>query len=65
MRTDEEQVADRLRWLDDEPAGPPRIDLPGAIREARRRRRNRRVAAAGAAALGVLAMAALPAALGG
>ncbi|MCW3814808.1 hypothetical protein ONA91_10110 [Micromonospora sp. DR5-3] len=65
MRTDDEHVADRLRWLDDEPAGPPRIDLPGAIQEARRRRRNRRVAAAGAAALGVLAMAALPAALGG
>ncbi|MFG3576405.1 hypothetical protein [Micromonospora chersina] len=65
MRTDDEHVADRLRWLDDEPAGPPRIDLPGAIREARRRRRNRRVAAAGLAALGVLAMAALPAALGG
>ncbi|MFR9779629.1 hypothetical protein ACL02O_26675 [Micromonospora sp. MS34] len=65
MRTDDEHVADRLRWLDDEPAGPPRIDLPGAIREARRRRRNRRVAAAGAVALGVLAVAALPAALGG
>ncbi|MEV0153869.1 hypothetical protein AB0H57_09030 [Micromonospora sp. NPDC050686] len=65
MRTDDEHVADRLRWLDDEPAGPSRIDLPGAMREARRRRRNRRVAAAGAAALGVLAMAALPAALGG
>ncbi|MFE9204009.1 hypothetical protein [Micromonospora sp. NPDC007230] len=65
MRTDDEHVADRLRWLDDEPAGPSRIDLPGAIREARRRRRNRRVAAAGAAALGVLAMAALPAALDG
>ncbi|MEU1688946.1 hypothetical protein [Micromonospora sp. NPDC005707] len=65
MRTDDEHVADRLRWLDDEPAGPPRIDLPGAIREARRRRRNRRVAAAGAAALGVLTMAALPAVLGG
>ncbi|MFG3688919.1 hypothetical protein [Micromonospora sp. NPDC047740] len=65
MRTDDEHVADRLRWLDDEPPGPPRIDLPGAIREARRRRRNRRVAAAGVAALGVLAMAALPAALGG
>lgn len=64
MRTDDEHVADRLRWLDDEPAGPPRIDLPGAIREARRRRRNRRVAAAGLAALGVLAVAALPAALG-
>ncbi|SBT46888.1 hypothetical protein [Micromonospora auratinigra] len=65
MRTDDEQVADRLRWLDDEPAGPPRIDLPGAIREARRRRRNRRVAVAGAAALAVLAVAALPVALGG
>ncbi|NES28771.1 hypothetical protein [Micromonospora terminaliae] len=65
MRTDDEQVADRLRWLDDEPAGPPRIDLPRAMREARRRRRNRRVAAAGLAALGVLAVAALPAALGG
>ncbi|MFG2108504.1 hypothetical protein [Micromonospora chersina] len=65
MRTDDDHVADRLRWLDDEPAGPPRIDLPGAIREARRRRRNRRVAAAGAVALGVLAVAALPAALGG
>ncbi|WP_349879403.1 hypothetical protein ABIH81_06025 [Micromonospora sp. HUAS YX12] len=65
MKIDDERIADRLRWLDDEPAGPPRIDLPGAIREARRRRRNRRVAAAGAAALGVLAMAALPAALGG
>jgi hypothetical protein len=65
MRTDDEHVADRLRWLDDEPAGPPRIDLPGAIREARRRRRHRRVAVAGVAALGVLAVAALPAALGG
>ncbi|MDG4801066.1 hypothetical protein [Micromonospora sp. WMMD980] len=64
MRIDDDQVADRLRWLDDEPAGPYRIDLPGAIREARRRRRNRRVAAAGAAALGVLAVAALPAVLG-
>lgn len=65
MNIDDEQVADRLRWLDDEPIGPSRIDLPGAIREARRRRRNRRVAAAGAAALGVLAMAALPVVLGG
>ncbi|MFF4890225.1 hypothetical protein [Micromonospora chersina] len=65
MRTDDEHVADRLRWLDDEPAGPPRVDLPGAIREARRRRRNRRVAAAGAVALGVLAVAALPVALNG
>ncbi|MFG3302804.1 hypothetical protein [Micromonospora chersina] len=65
MRTEDEHVADRLRWLDDEPAGPPRVDLPGAIREARRRRRNRRVAAAGAVALGVLAVAALPVALGG
>ncbi|WP_433313608.1 hypothetical protein [Micromonospora chersina] len=65
MRTDDDHVADRLRWLDDEPAGPPRIDLPGAIREARRRRRNRRAVAAGLAALSVLAVAALPAALGG
>ncbi|MEU4642174.1 hypothetical protein [Micromonospora sp. NPDC023814] len=65
MRMDEERVTDLLRRLDDEPAGPPRIDVPGAIREARRRRRNRRVAVAGAAAFGVLAAAALPAALHG
>ncbi|MFG2056925.1 hypothetical protein ACGFI9_23185 [Micromonospora sp. NPDC048930] len=65
MTTDDERVADLLRRLDDEPVGPPRIDLPGAIREARRRRRNRRVAAAGAVALGVLAVAVLPGALRG
>lgn len=65
MTMDEESVTNLLRRLDDEPAGPPRIDLPGAIREARRRRRNRRAAVAGAAALGVLAAAALPVALRG
>ncbi|MFG3711288.1 hypothetical protein [Micromonospora sp. NPDC047730] len=65
MTMDEERVTDLLRRLDDEPDGPPRIDVPGAIREARRRRRNRRVAVAGAAAFGVLAAAALPAALHG
>ncbi|MER7440623.1 hypothetical protein [Micromonospora avicenniae] len=65
MRIDENQVADLLRRLDDEPTRPPRVDLAGAIREARRRRRNRRVTAAGAAALGVLAVAVLPVALPG
>ncbi|MEV4814039.1 hypothetical protein [Micromonospora avicenniae] len=65
MRTDENQVADLLRRLDDEPTRPPRVDLAGAIREARRRRRIRRATAAGAAALGVLAVAVLPVALPG
>ncbi|MER7335098.1 MULTISPECIES: hypothetical protein [unclassified Micromonospora] len=65
MTIDDERVTDLLRRLDEEPAGLPRIDVPGAIREARRRRRNRRAAVAGAAALGVLAAAALPGILHG
>ncbi|WP_148479294.1 hypothetical protein [Micromonospora sp. WP24] len=65
MRIDEDKVADLLRRLDDEPTRPPRVDLAGAIGEARRRRRNRRATAAGAAALGVLAVAVLPVALNG
>ncbi|GIG86895.1 hypothetical protein [Plantactinospora endophytica] len=58
---DDEHLIAVLRMLDDEPDGPGRIDLAGAISEARRRRRIRRTARVGGTALlAVAAVAAVP-----
>ncbi|SCL66360.1 hypothetical protein GA0070606_4308 [Micromonospora citrea] len=65
MSEDEDRIVGLLRGLDVDPGRPTRVDLAGAVREARRRRRSRRTMSASAAGLAVVAAAAVPLLPGG
>lgn len=65
MSGEEDRIIGLLRGLDVDPDRPARVDLAGAVREARRRRRSRRTMSVSAAGLAVVAAVAVPLLPGG